>query len=47
MPAAALDASVRELARKAEGQPSVMVNMAAEQLERADVIDHEAFGLKQ
>jgi hypothetical protein len=44
---AALDASVRELARKAEGQPSAMVNMAAEQLEQIDVIDREAFGLQR
>lgn len=42
----AIDASIQKLATKAQGQPSEMVNIAAGQLERMDVIDHEAFGLK-
>jgi len=43
----AIDASVRKFATQAKGQPSEMVSIAAEQLERLDLIDHEAFGLKQ
>lgn len=42
----AIDTSIQKLATKAEGQPSMMVKIAAEQLDRLDVIDHAAFGLK-
>jgi len=42
----AIDASVHKFARQAGGQPSMMVDMTAGQLERLDVIDREAFGLK-
>ncbi|MEP1421976.1 MAG: hypothetical protein ABJK59_09430 [Erythrobacter sp.] len=42
----AIDASIQQFASQTQGQPSQMVNIAAEQLERLDVIDHEAFGLK-
>ncbi|MEM1053085.1 MAG: hypothetical protein AAGI28_13430 [Pseudomonadota bacterium] len=40
----AIDASVRKFAEQAGGQPSEMVSIAADQLERLDMIDHEAFG---
>ncbi|WP_298334732.1 hypothetical protein [uncultured Erythrobacter sp.] len=42
----AIDTSVRKFATQAKGQPSEMVNIAADQLECLDVIDHEAFGRK-
>ena len=43
----AIDASVRQYAEKAQGQPSAMIDIAIDQLEQLDVIDHEAFGVKQ
>ncbi|KEO92183.1 hypothetical protein EH31_05820 [Erythrobacter longus] len=42
----AIDTSIQRIATKAEGQPSEMVNIAVQQLANLDVIDHEAFGLK-
>lgn len=41
----AINATVRAMANEAQGQPSRMVNMAVQQLERIDVVDREAFGL--
>jgi hypothetical protein len=41
----ALEASVHSYATQVEGQPSAMVNIAVNQLDRLDVIDRKAFGL--
>jgi hypothetical protein len=43
----ALNASIQRFAKQAGGQPSQMVDIAVDQLERLDVIDHAAFGLKR
>lgn len=44
---AAIEETIHAFATKAGGQPSQMVNLAADQLERLDVLDREAFGLKE
>lgn len=42
----ALGEMFSDLAKRANGQPSQMMQIAIEELERLDVIDYEAFGLK-
>lgn len=42
----ALDEMVGDLVRRANGQPSQMIQIATEELERLNIIDYEAFGLK-
>lgn len=43
----AIDASIHKFAGQAQGQPSQMLALAIDQMERLDVIDHEAFGPKK
>lgn len=43
----AMEETVGRLANKAQGQPSELINLAIDQLERLNVIDHEAFDVKQ